>query len=203
MLIKNIQKQVKLVLWTMIVVVIGSFAFSGVVMIYAYGQIDKQQSSVYVLDNGVPLLARSLHEKVTRKIEYKSHINSFHRLFYTLVPDEKFIQKNIETSMYLIDETGISEYTSMKETGYYRKLISQSITATLMVDSIVINDDNTFDFYGKQRIERKSSITKRNFHSKGSIQDIQRSDQNPHGALITNWRVIDNKTLESKDKRRF
>ncbi|MGB0870326.1 MAG: conjugative transposon protein TraK [Flavobacteriales bacterium] len=204
MLIKNIQKQTKLVLVMMIVISIGSFLFSGAVVVYSFDQIDKQQTSVYVLDNGVPLLARSQHEKITRKIEYKSHINSYHRLFYTLIPDDKFIRRNLESAMYLVDESGISEYTSMKENGYYRQLISQSITSTLTVDSVVIHDDLSFDYYGTQRLDRKSSITKRKYHSQGNLSDdIARSDQNPHGVLITDWRVIDNSDIETKEKRNF
>lgn len=203
MLIKNIEKKVRLALFT---VIINSVLCLGIVvttLFYSFKENAKQKEKIYVLDNGVPLLAINKYQKETREIEYDSHINLFHRYFYTLVPDDNQIKTNLSSAMYLVDETGMSEYKAMKEIGYYNQLISQSIISTITVDSVKVYPDLTFDYYGTQTIDRKTVTTKRSYHSKGQLQDIPRSKNNPHGVLITNWRVIENDDISNKEKKNF
>lgn len=203
MLIKNIEKKIRLSLLTVVINTIATVTIVVFTVLYAFGQIEKQREKIYILDNGVPLLAINKYQKETRSIEYESHINLFHRYFLTLVPDDKQIKENLSSAMYLIDETGMAEYKSMKEIGYYNQLISQSIISTVSVDSVLIHDDLSFDFYGVQTIDRKSLTTKRTYHSKGMLKDIPRSKNNPHGVLITNWRVVENNDISNKNKRNF
>lgn len=203
MLVKNIEKKIRLSLLTVAINTIACVSIVIFTLLYAFKQIELQREKIYILDNGVPLLAINKYQKETRNIEYESHINLFHRYFYTLVPDDKQIKDNLNAAMYLIDETGMGEYKSMKEIGYYNQLISQSIISTISIDSVVINDDMSFDYYGTQTIDRKTLTTKRSFHSKGMIKDIPRSKNNPHGVLITNWRVVENNDISNKNKRNF
>ena len=47
-----------------------------------------------------------------------------------------------------------------------------------------------FMYYGKQRIERRTSILTRELVTAGQLKRVPRTDNNPHGLLITNWRTI-------------
>ena len=42
------------------------------------------------------LFAKQTDELLNRPVEYKAQIELFHRLFFTLAPDDKFIKENIE-----------------------------------------------------------------------------------------------------------
>ena len=60
-----------------------------------------------------------------------------------------------------------------------------------------------FLYYGVQRIERPSSVLKRQLITSGNLQQTPRSDNNPHGILITNWKTEQNVDLSITPKRSF
>ena len=51
----------------------------------------------------------------TLDVEAKSHIEMFHHLFFTLAPDDKYIKYTMDKAMYLVDETGLAQYNTLKE----------------------------------------------------------------------------------------
>ena len=61
----------------------------------------------------------------------------------------------------------------------------------------------TFTYYGRQRIERRTSIMMRQLVTAGQLKRVPRTDNNPHGLLITNWRTLLNKDLEQRKKNDF
>lgn len=203
-MIKNIEHKQKLVLIVATLAIVASVVIAFSSFNYAYNQIQGERDKIYVLDNGVPLLVNRVDENVNRHLEYETVINMFHNLFFTLPPDDEYIKKNIEKSMYLIDNTGVLEYNNLKEKGYYNQILSSSSVLSVLSDSIVINvQKRTFDYYGRQRIDRASKVVHRSLHTAGSIDDVPRTQNNPLGAIITNWRTISNRDIFSKDKKRF
>jgi conjugative transposon TraK protein len=204
MIIKNIEQKIRLGL----IVSIGSFLtaiiIAGSALYFARDLINQSRRQIYVLDGNVPVLVRQTNVEVNREVEYKSHINLFHMLFFTLPPDDDFMKNNIEKSMYMIDESGLTEYNNLKEKGYYNAILASSASLGIQTDSIQLDLENmTFSFFGTQRIERETSILKRALITTGSIKDVPRSDNNPHGCLITNWKTVLNKDLETITKKRF
>jgi hypothetical protein len=73
---------------------------------FSYKLVQDSRKSIYIIDNGVPVLAKQTDELLNRPVEYKAQIELFHRLFFTLAPDDKFIKENIEKSLYIIDDSG-------------------------------------------------------------------------------------------------
>ena len=204
MIIKNIEQKIKLGL----IVSIGSFLtaiiIAGSALYFARDLINQSRKQIYVLDGNVPVLVRQTSMDINREVEYKSHVNLFHLLFFTLPPDDDFMKNNIEKSMYLIDESGLTEYNNLKEKGYYNAILASSASLSIQTDSIQLNLENmTFSFFGTQRIERETSILKRELITTGTIKDVPRSDNNPHGCLITNWKTVLNKDMETITKKRF
>jgi len=57
-----------------------------------------------------------------------------------------------------------------------------------------------FRYYGKLKIDRRSSTVIRSLITEGYLQDIQPSDNNMNGVLITNWKTLENKDLENVQK---
>ena len=201
MLVKKIEDKMKL----SAIVAIGSFILSIAICIvalaYSYKLVESSRKSIYILDNNIPILAKQTDEGMNRPAEYKAHIDLFHSIFFSLSPDDKFIEYQMKKAMYLIDESGALQYNNLKEKGFYNSIISSSSVLTLQTDSILLDIPNAiFRYYGKQKIDRRTSTVTRSLITEGKLRDIPRSENNPHGVLITSWRTIENKDLQNVQK---
>ena len=204
MLVKNIEQKIKInkvvsiasILFAVLIVIVG--------LIFAYKLVQDSRKSLYVIDNGVPILVKQTDELLNRPVEYKSQIELFHRLFFTLAPDDRYIKENVEKSLYLIDDSGKKEYTNLREKGFYNQIISGNSIATVRNDSIKLDLPNKkFIYYGTQMINRKNTLIIRKLITEGNFEDMIRSPNNPHGVLLKNWRVLDNSELSNKAKSNY
>ncbi|MBT28360.1 conjugative transposon protein TraK [Chondrinema litorale] len=204
MLLKNIETKIKVSLITSLTSIAASVVIVGFVMSFAYSMVSDSRKNIYILDNGIPVLVQQTGQDVNRMVEYKSHINLYHMLFFTLPPDDEFMKNNINKSMYLIDKSGLTEYNNLKEKGYYNAILSSSASLSIKTDSIEIDmDKHTFRYYGVQRIERDTRILTRELVTTGGFKDVMRSENNPHGVLITNWKTVLNKDISDVKKKSF
>ncbi len=202
-MINKIENKIKLAF----AISIGSFITSvivvGIVCFFAYSLINEQRKKMYVIDHNVPLMVQQTELGANRGVEMESHINMFHLLFFTLPPDDAYIKNNLTKAMYLIDETGLAQYNNLKEKGYYNSILASSALLTIQTDSIVVNPNRHFKYYAKQRVERETSILKRILITEGDLQDVPRTENNPHGLIIKNWKTVINKDLEHVNKKSF
>ena len=127
----------------------------------------------------------------------------FHLLFFTLPPDDAYIKNNLTKAMYLVDESGLAQYNNLKEKGYYNSILASSALLTIQTDSIVVDQRRHFRYYARQRVERETSILKRLLVTEGDLQDVPRTENNPHGLIIKNWKTVVNKDLEHEAKKSF
>ena len=71
-------------------------------------------------------------------------------------------------------------------------------TYSLETDSIKLNEEEmSFTYYGTQMIKRRTSSIRRSITTVGRLQNVPRTQNNPHGLMITNWRTLENKDLKS------
>ena len=176
------------------------------VLLFSHKTVSEARKTVYVLDaNTVPLMAKQSDVRMNRAAEYKAQINLFHNLFFSLTPDDKFIEYQMKRAMYLIDESGALQYNNLKEKGYFNSVLSSSAVLTIRTNSIYLNEAKKyFRYYGKQKIDRRSSTITRSLITEGYLKDLDiRSDNNPHAVLITRWKTIENKDLENVQKNSF
>lgn len=202
--LQNIENKIKLVM------VISSLFLAGCVIvslgsiIIARGMVADAQKKVYVLDSNVPILVRQTTMEETLDVEAKSDIEMFHQFFFTLAPDDQYIKYTIEKAMYLVDETGMAQYNALKEKGFYNNIIGTSTVCSIYCDSIKFDKDKMeFTYYGRQRIERRTNILMRQLVTAGKLQRVPRTENNPHGLLITNWRTLVNKDLLEQRKSQY
>ena len=204
MLVKNIEQKIKInkvvsiasILFAVLIVIVG--------FVLAYKLVHDSRKSLYVIDNGVPILVKQTDELLNRPVEYKSQIELFHRLFFTLAPDDRYIKENVEKSLYLIDDSGKKEYTNLREKGFYNQIISGNSLVTVRNDSIKMDLPNRkFIYYGTQMINRKNTLILRKLITEGNFEDMIRSPNNPHGVLLRNWRILDNSELSNKAKSNY
>ena len=150
---------------------------------------------------GVPILVQRTTMDETLDVEAKSHVELFHHLFFTLAPDDKYINYTMEKAMYLVDETGLAQFNALKEKGFYNNIMGTSAVFSIFCDSIKFDKQQmTFTYYGRQRIERRTNILMRKLVTAGELKRVPRTENNPHGLLITNWRTLLNQDLEQKQK---
>ena len=201
MIVKNIERRIKInksvsiatVILAMVIVIVG--------FIYSYKIVRDARKSLYVIDNGIPVLVKQTDELLNRPVEYKAQIELFHKLFFTLVPDDAYINENIDKSLYLIDDTGKKERNHLLEKGFYNQIISSNATVSVRTDSININlNDKKFIYYGTQMINRRSSLITRRLITQGYFKDIARTPNNAHGVLLENWNILDNTEISVKQK---
>jgi len=203
MIIKNIESKIRLAT----LLSVGSFITSIVMCItvsaYAYKQVADARKSIYILDNDIPILAKQTNMQMNRPAEYKAAVDLFHSLFFSLTPDDKHIEYQMKRAMYLADESGVLQYNNLKEKGFFNSILSSSSVLTLQTDSITIDQNNKFTYYGKQRIDRRSATITRSLITEGVLMDIPRSENNSHGVLITSWKTLENKDLNYVSKNTF
>ena len=201
MIVKDIEKKIKINKAVSISVIFSAVILVIVGFLFAYKLVEDSRKSMYILDNGVPILVKQTDELLNRPVEYKSQVELFHRLFFTLAPDDKYIKENVEKSLYLIDDTGKKEYTNLKEKGFYNQLVSSSSMMTVNADSIRLDIANKrFVFFGRQVINRRSAIIIRKLITEGNFEDVIRTPNNPHGVILKNWKILDNSEISSESK---
>lgn len=201
MLIKNIEEKININKKVSLATLAVAFLIVVCTFIFAFLLIRESRRSLYVLDNGVPVLVKQTDELLNRPVEYKSQVELFHRLFFTLAPDDEYIKGNVEKALYLIDDTGKKEYTNLREKGFYNQLISSNAMVTIKTDSIKVDlERRMFMFYGKQMINRKTALIIRKLVTEGHFEDMMRSPNNPHGVLLKDWRILDNTEISNQPK---
>ena len=178
MVIKNLENKIKLVLILCSLFLVGCVVISLGSIWTARTMVDDAQKKIYVLDGNVPILVNRSTMEETLDVEAKSHVEMFHHYFFTLAPDDKYIKYTMEKAMYLIDESGLAQYNALKE-------------------------NMSFIYYGRQRIERRTSVLMRELVTEGFVKRVPRTENNPHGLLIVNWRTILNKDIDQKTKSNY
>lgn len=86
----------------------------------------------------------------------------------------------------------------MDESGFFNDVVSTSATCTIICDSIKLDERaRKFVYYGTQTIRRPSRTIRRTLITTGGLINAPRTENNPHGLLITNWRTLKNIDLDN------
>lgn len=178
-----------------IVFLAGCIAISCYALFVSYKTTASSQQRIYILANGKALEAYAAERKDNIPVEARDHVKMFHHYFFSLDPDDKVIQANINKALYLADASAKQQYDNLKENGYYSNLISGNISQEIQTDSIIINMDvypYYFRYKGQQKIIRTTTIVTRSLVTDGYLRNVSRSDNNSHGFLIEKWRTLEN-----------
>lgn len=105
MLIENIEKKIRLVVFIAVLSLLGGVII-GVMGLYAgHRALSESQEKIYVLSNDVPLIANKV-EGGHLDIEGRAIVKNFHKFFFTLPPDDKYIEETIRQALYLTTRAG-------------------------------------------------------------------------------------------------
>ncbi|WP_262288805.1 conjugative transposon protein TraK [Hallella absiana] len=197
MLIQSLEQKTRLALMTVLLTVIGSVVVCGLTVFYCTRLVAQERSQIYILDGDIPFLAERSMQEANFVMEAKAHIQLFHQYFFTLPPDDDYIKWSLGKALYMADGTAMKQKQAMEENGFYSDIISSSAVCTIKCDSIQFNEhERKFKYFGTQLIKRRSRDLKRSIITVGEIENVPRTQNNPHGLLITNWRTLENKDLD-------
>ncbi len=200
---KNIDTAFRHVRTFTMLVIAGCVLICCFTLYKSFSLVSKMQGKIYILANGKALEAYASERKDNIPVEARDHVKTFHKLFFTLDPDDKAIQANITKALYLADGTAKRVYDDLKENGYYAGLISGNVNQTIVVDSVTVDINDypyRFHCYATQSIIRPTSITTRSLITEGALRNVSRSDNNPHGFLIERWNTIENSDIRTVNR---
>ena len=201
---KNIDTAFRHVRGFTMLVILGCVLICCFALYKSFSLVSQMQGKIYILANGKALEAYASERRINVPVEASDHIKTFHRLFFTLDPDDKAIQANITKALYLADGSAKRAYDDLKENGFYAGLISGNVNQTIAVDSVAVDINEyryKFRCNATQSIVGPTSITTRSLVTDGALRNVSRSDNNPHGFLIERWSTIDNRDLKTVSRR--
>ena len=197
---KNIDAAFRQVRSFSLIIILMCLIISCYTIYCCFKETSEAESRIYVLANGKAMQAFGSDRKENIPVEARDHVRMFHHYFFSLDPDEKVIQSNINKALYLADASAKKVYESLKENNYYTGIISANISQQINIDSVLINIEAYpfyFKCYATEKITRSSTITTRSLLTEGYLRNVSRSDNNPHGFLIEKWNTIENKDIKT------
>ena len=198
--LSNIEKTFRFSRTMALAAVVCSFLFAGTVVVLSYIKIEHERQKIYVLDRGKSLiLALQQDMQQNRPVEARDHVRMFHELFFTLAPDNEAINSNMRRAFELADQTAYNYYKDLLEAGYYNRIVRSNILQRIIIDSIGCDFDSypyEVTTYCQQVIIRESIRHSRTLVTTCQLVNATRSDNNPHGFLMRNFRVVENKQQE-------
>lgn len=198
--LRNIENSFRQIRLYAIVFTVLCLGISGYAVFESYRFAKEQREKVYVLDQGKSLmLALSQDAAVNRPVEAREHVRRFHELFFTLAPDKAAIENNMKRAFNLADKSAFDYYKDLSEKGYYNRIISGNVQQRVEVDSVQCDFD-TYPYsvrtYAREYIIRASNVTRRSLITSCLLVNSVRSDVNPQGFNIEQFRVLENKDVE-------
>src|SRR5574344_1600819 len=190
MLIQNLEQKTRLALFTVLLTIVGCTVTTAFCAYYCAKLITDERNQIYILDGDIPFLAQRSKQEANFVMEAKAHIQLFHYYFFNLPPDNDYIKWTLGKAMYMADGTAMKQKQAMDENGFYSDIVSSSSVCTIICDSIHLDEHRRkFVYYGTQMIKRRSRDMKRSIITTGYLENVPRTQNNPHGLLITNWRT--------------
>lgn len=159
----------------------------------------EQKKKIYALQGEEPLnFIFNQSTTDNRMAEAKANVERFHELFFNLYPDKDVIGYKVQRALEMADNSAYELYKNLMDGGFYRQLEEADIYCLYRCDSVCV-DVSKYPYmvvmYGKMAIERSSGTTFRNLITQCNIRNCARSEATPHGFMIENLEIVDNRDL--------
>ncbi len=181
------KKAMAISLITSLIITIGSLS-------WAFYVTRHFAETAYILtENGQMALAKGISSTdvdLYRSPEIKSHIYTFHRLFWNI---DQFVQeRNMNRALTMTGHSGKQLYLTLKAKGHFSKIKNQNLVQHLQIDSVQVDDRQKpykAAVYGQLKISRTDQRNERidKFTAFFDLHNVARTDDNPHGLLIENY----------------
>ena len=184
-----------------VVVIVALVSLMGFIYYSSQKTIKSLQNSIYIMDkSGAVAVGNRVGETpAARLFEYRDQVKVFFHLWYEL--DASSFDENINSALNLVGKCGKILYSQYLDADLKKNLIVNGIYTKAIVDSIKFNTKEMpirGIVYGRQKIIRKNSTIIRQLICTFSIHDINRSEINSHGALLDDWKIINNEIIKDE-----
>ena len=175
-----------------ITVVIGCLLTCIISVVMAYKHSADASRRIFVVNRGVALEAFSANVMENRPAEAIFHVTRFHELFFTNPPDARSIEANYVKASFLADESVKMTFERLKEDSFYQKLIQTNTNQKVVVEDVEV-DMKKYPYKVRTVFkviqERATNKITRLLASEASLVDVTRSEVNPQGFLLRNFRI--------------
>ncbi|GAB3179611.1 conjugative transposon protein TraK [Telluribacter humicola] len=175
-------------------VVAGCLLLCIVSVVLAFRYADDASRRIYVVNRGVALEAFSANVLENRPAEARFHITRFHELFFTNPPDARSIEANFIKASFMADESVKVTFERLKEDNFYQKLIQTNTNQKVLVEKVEV-DMKKYPYRVRTIFtitqERATNKSTRHLASEATLVDVTRSEVNPQGFLLRNFRITE------------
>ena len=158
--------------------------------IFTYINVRDFTKRIYVVNKDKQFEAMVADVNHNRGAEIKYQLRRFHELFFTISPDPKAIDANMQRAFYLSDESVKRLYDDMYERNIFRDMIQGNVNQRVHVDSVFV-DTSTYPYQAQTLFtisqSRATSNTIRKAISYSTLEDVPRTENSPNGLLIRNY----------------
>ena len=175
-----------------ITVMVGCLLTCIISVVMAYKHSADASKRIFVVNRGVALEAFSANVMENRPAEAIFHVTRFHELFFTNPPDARSIEANYVKASFLADESVKMTFERLKEDSFYQKLIQTNTNQKVVVENVEV-DMKKYPYKVRTVFkvvqERATNKSTRLLASEASLVDVTRSEVNPQGFLLRNFRI--------------
>jgi conjugative transposon TraK protein len=188
---------------TRLLTVISLISFAVIAIastIFTYVHVQEFTKRIYVVNKNAEFEAMVSDINHNRPAEIRYQLTRFHELFFTISPDPRAVDLNMEKAFYLGDESIKRLFDDLIERNYYKNMIQGNVNQTVRIDTILVNA-SVYPYQAETQFTltqtRATGATTKKGTSHCQLEDVIRTTNSPNGLLIRDFTFG---TVDSKRK---
>lgn len=174
--------------------IISLLSFSAIAItsiIFTNQNVSDFTKRIYVVNKNKQFEAMVSDINQNRSAEIRYHLSRFHDLFFTISPDPKAVDLNMEKAFYLGDESVKRLYDDLIERNFFKNMIQGNVNQTVKIDTIFV-DTSTYPYKAETSFvifqTRATGNTTKRGTSTCLLEDVVRTTNSPNGLIIRNFK---------------
>lgn len=158
--------------------------------VFTYVNVKDFSRRIYIVNKNQQFEAMVSDINQNRTAEIRYHLTRFHELFFTVSPDPKAIDSNMEKAYFLGDESIKRHFDDLIEASYFKNMIQGNVNQTVKVDTILV-DNAVYPYLAEVHFtitqSRATGYTVKKGTSSCKLEDVARTTNSPNGLLIRDF----------------
>ncbi|MGM9512466.1 VirB8/TrbF family protein [Larkinella sp. GY13] len=155
---------------------------------------------IYVVNKNRQFEAMVSDINQNRPAEIRYHLARFHELFFTISPDPKAVDLNMEKAFYLSDESVKRLYDDLIERNFFKNMVQGNVNQTVKIDTIIV-DASSYPYRAETIFKifqtRATGKTTKLGTSTCLLEDVVRTTNSPNGLIIRDFKFSSVNTKSS------
>ncbi len=158
--------------------------------VFTYANVKDFSRRIYVVNKNKQFEAMVSDINQNRPAEIRYHLTRFHELFFTISPDPKAIDANMEKAFFLGDESIKRHFDDLIEANYFKNMIQGNVNQVVKIDTILV-DNTVYPYLAETHFtitqSRATGFTVKKGTSTCKLEDVARTTNSPNGLLIRDF----------------